>query len=62
MEVMHNVYPATAKYCLQKKGLNLSTFTRQKDREVTRVTRNKMGKLLNDYKILLNDLELRLPI
>jgi Dihydrodipicolinate synthase/N-acetylneuraminate lyase len=62
MEVMHNVYPATAKYYLQKKGLHLSTFTRQKDREVTRVTRNKMGKLLNDYKKLLNDLELRLTI
>jgi 4-hydroxy-tetrahydrodipicolinate synthase len=60
MEVMHNVYPATAKYYLQKKGLHLSTFTRQKDREVTRVTRNKMGKLLNDYKKLLNDLELSL--
>ena len=62
MEVMHNVYPSTAKYYLQKKGLHLSTFTRQKDREVTRVTRNKMGKLLNDYKKLLNDLELRLTI
>ena len=60
MEVMHKTYPAAAKYCLQKRGLHLSIFTRQKDGEFTGVTRSGMEKLLSDYKKLLNDLQIGL--
>lgn len=31
MEVMHNVYPTISKYYLQKRGLDISTFTRRND-------------------------------
>lgn len=62
IEVMHNVYPITAKYYLQKKGLHLSTFTRQQVREFTKDIRNKMGQLLTDYNNLANDLKLSLTI
>lgn len=60
MEVMHKAYPAAAKYCLQKKGLHLSAFTRQKDSEFTGVTRSNLEKLQSDYKKLLNDLQIGL--
>jgi 4-hydroxy-tetrahydrodipicolinate synthase len=62
MEVMHKVYPVTAKYYLQERGLHLSTFTRRKVRAFTKDIRNKMGQLLTDYKSLINDLELSLNI
>jgi len=60
MEVMHHVYPVTAKYYLQKRGLSLSTFTRQQAGELTGEIRNKMGQLYADYKNLVNELELSL--
>jgi len=60
MEVMHHVYPVTAKYYLQKRGLSLSTFTRQQVGELTGEIRNKMGQLYADYKNLVNELELSL--
>lgn len=60
MEVMHHVYPVTAKYYLQKKGLSLSTFTRQQVGELTCEIRNKMGQLYADYKNLANELGLSL--
>jgi 4-hydroxy-tetrahydrodipicolinate synthase len=31
MDVMHDVYPVTAKYYLQQRGLDISTFTRRND-------------------------------
>src|SRR5690606_17517883 len=31
MDPMHNVYPTIAKYCLQERGFNISTFTRRQD-------------------------------
>jgi len=31
MDVMHHVYPTISKYYLQKRGLNISTFTRRND-------------------------------
>jgi 4-hydroxy-tetrahydrodipicolinate synthase len=31
MDVMHNVYPTISKYYLQKRGFNMSTFTRRND-------------------------------
>lgn len=56
MEVMHHVYPVTAKYYLQKKGLSLSTFTRKQVGELTGEIRNKMGQLYADYNKLVNEL------
>lgn len=60
MDVMHNVYPVTAKYYLQKKGFHLSTFTRRQVGEFIEDIRNKMGQLSADYKNLVNELQLSL--
>jgi 4-hydroxy-tetrahydrodipicolinate synthase len=58
MEVMHQTYPASVKYYLQKRGLHLSAFTRQKCCEITGVTRSNMEKLQSDYEKMLNDLQI----
>jgi len=58
MEVMHKAYPVAAKYYLQKRGLHLSAFTRQKNSELTGVTISSMEKLQSDYKKLSDDLQI----
>jgi 4-hydroxy-tetrahydrodipicolinate synthase len=60
MEVMHHVYPITAKYYLQKRGLSLSTFTRRQVGEFTKEIINNMGQLYEDYENLAGDLGLKL--
>jgi 4-hydroxy-tetrahydrodipicolinate synthase len=58
MDVMHDVYPVTAKYYLQKRGLKLSTFTRRQVGEFTSGTRKNIDQLFKDYNNLVNELEL----
>ncbi len=60
MEVMHHVYPVTAKYYLQKRGLSISTFTRQEVGVLTSEIKRNIDKLYKDYKNLENELELGL--
>lgn len=60
MEVMHHVYPVTAKYYLQKRGLSISTFTRQEVGVLTSEIKNNIDKLYKDYNNLGNELKLGL--
>lgn len=60
MEVMHHAYPVTAKYYLQKRGLSMSTFTRQEVGVLTSEIKNNIDKLYKDYNNLENELELGL--
>ena len=60
MGVMHHVYPVTAKYYLQKRGLSLSTFTRRQVGEFTQEIKNNIGHLYEDYEDLASDLKLKL--
>jgi 4-hydroxy-tetrahydrodipicolinate synthase len=62
MDVMHNVYPVTAKYYLQNRGLHLSTFTRRQVGELTKDIQKKMRQLSADYQSLVNELQLNLAI
>lgn len=60
MDIMHHVYPVTAKYLLQKRGLAISTFTRQQVGGFTREISNRIEKLQEDYTLLQQALDLKL--
>ena len=62
MDVMHDVYPITAKYYLQKRGLGLSTFTRRQVGEFTGNIRNNTDQLFKGYNNLVKKLDLKLSI
>ncbi|WP_207535221.1 dihydrodipicolinate synthase family protein [Desertivirga arenae] len=62
MDVMHNVYPIVSKYFLQKRGLNISTFTRRKVGTFTPAITNEIEVLYTNYNRLQNDLDLRVAI
>ncbi|RYF21230.1 MAG: dihydrodipicolinate synthase family protein [Flavobacteriales bacterium] len=50
MDVMHDVYPTVAKYYLQKRGLDISTFTRRIGiGEFNTQTKAKVDRLFQDY-------------
>lgn len=59
MDVMHHDYPISAKYYLQKRGLSISTFTRQQVPELTTEVRNKIDHLYADYKIIEGKINLK---
>jgi 4-hydroxy-tetrahydrodipicolinate synthase len=52
MDVMHDVYPIVAKYYLQKRGLNISTFTRRQVGNFSTSKKHKIENLQNDYTFL----------
>ncbi|MCR6720083.1 MAG: dihydrodipicolinate synthase family protein [Chitinophagaceae bacterium] len=58
MDVMHTVYPVVAKYFLQKRGLNMSRFTRNKVGDFNNDVRAAIDKLFNDYTELFQAVEL----
>ncbi|WP_342648373.1 dihydrodipicolinate synthase family protein [Mucilaginibacter sp. CSA2-8R] len=58
MDVMHDVYPIVAKFYLQKRGLNLSTFTRRAVGNFSAEVKSKVNKLYDDY----SNLQLQLSI
>lgn len=62
MDVMHNVYPIVSKYFLQKRGLDISTFTRRKVGDFTRAITTEIETLYADYSLLQQDLELRMQM
>lgn len=62
MDVMHDVYPVTAKYYLQKRGLRLTTFTRRQAGVFTYNIKRRMRQLSEDYKKLVNELQLDIRI
>ncbi len=62
MDVMHNVYPVVSKYFLQKRGLNISTFTRRDVGLFTPTIVNEVEHLFDDYTALLNDFNIKVFI
>ncbi|KIA92055.1 dihydrodipicolinate synthetase [Pedobacter kyungheensis] len=62
MDVMHNVYPVVSKYFLQKRGLNISTFTRRNVGAFTPNVVKEVEKLFDDYTALRSDLNIEVFI
>ncbi|MBC6109221.1 dihydrodipicolinate synthase family protein [Pedobacter fastidiosus] len=62
MDVMHNVYPIVSKYFLQKRGLNISTFTRRAVGNFTPNVIKEVEKLFEDYSVLRSDLNIQVFI
>ncbi len=62
MDVMHNVYPIVSKYFLQKRGLNISTFTRREVGMFTPAVVKEVEKLFKDYTALLSDVNIQVYI
>lgn len=60
MDVMHAVYPVGSKYFLQKRGLDISLFSRRKVGTFDDSTKTAIDKLYNDYTILADYLGLLL--
>ncbi|MEN0052796.1 MAG: dihydrodipicolinate synthase family protein [Mucilaginibacter sp.] len=52
MDVMHNVYPAVAKYCLTKRGLKISTTTRRSVGDFSQTIKSQIEHLYNNYTLL----------
>jgi 4-hydroxy-tetrahydrodipicolinate synthase len=59
MDVQHDIYPTTAKYFLQKRGLNISTYTRREVGNFTAETKKRVDVLFNTYQKLQNDLSIK---
>jgi len=62
MEVMHNVYPIVSKYFLQKRGLNIGTFTRRNVGTLTNTVVKNVEALYDDYTVLRNNLNIEVFI
>lgn len=62
MGVMHNVYPVVSKYFLQKRGLNISTFTRRNVGAFTSDVAKEVEKLFDDYTALRSELNIEVFI
>jgi 4-hydroxy-tetrahydrodipicolinate synthase len=60
MEVIHYAYPVVAKYYLQKRGVNISTFTRTKTETFTPEVKKKVDGLYDEYHILKQEMDLTL--
>lgn len=60
MDVMHDVYPVTAKYYLQQRGLDISTFTRRNDVGIFDAKiKMDIDLLYKNYEVLVDDLEIK---
>ncbi|MGV3588398.1 MAG: dihydrodipicolinate synthase family protein [Adhaeribacter sp.] len=62
MDVMHAVYPVVSKYYLQKRGLNISTFTRREVGVFTPTVRKEVDALYQNYSRLQEELGLKVEI
>jgi len=62
MDVMHHVYPIVSKYFLQKRGLDISTFTRRNVGAFTPGIVKDIEKLYDDYTVLRSDLNIQVYI
>ena len=60
MEVIHYAYPIVAKYYLQKRGINISTFTRTKTETFTPDVKKKVDCLYDEYQVLKQEMDLKL--
>lgn len=60
MDVMHHVYPTVAKYYLQKRRLNISTFTRRNDvGDFDAKVKTDVDVLIKAYEALTKELEIK---
>ncbi len=57
MDVMHNVYPIVSKYFLQKRGLDISTFTRREVGAFTPSIVKEVDVLYDDYMRLMSNIK-----
>ncbi|WP_018616968.1 dihydrodipicolinate synthase family protein [Segetibacter koreensis] len=58
MDIMHNVYPISAKYCLQKQVINISTTVRAPGKTFTSDVKNQIDALYCKGLLLQKDLQL----
>ena len=56
MEVVHYAYPVVAKYYLQKRGINISTFSRTKTEAFTSEVKDKVDRFYDEYHLLNEEL------
>jgi len=49
MQIMHEEYPVVGKFFLQRRGLNISTFSRQGSNLISKKAKADMHKLQHDY-------------
>jgi len=56
MDVVHYAYPVVAKYFLQKRGINISTFSRTKTEAFTAEVKDKVNRLYDQYHLLSEEL------
>jgi 4-hydroxy-tetrahydrodipicolinate synthase len=59
MEIVHTAYPTIAKYCLQKRGFPISTYTRREVDELTEDIKHRADQLLEEVETLQNELGIR---
>lgn len=59
MHVMHTVYPTVAKYFLGKRGLGISTFTREFSGVFDERTRAQVDELYIEYRLLCDELDIK---
>ena len=60
MEVIHYAYPVVAKYYLQKRGINISTFSRTNTETFTSEIKDKVDCLYDEYHLLNKELAFNL--
>jgi 4-hydroxy-tetrahydrodipicolinate synthase len=60
MDVIHYAYPTVAKYYLQKRGINISGFTRTKTDTFTSDVKDKVDRLYDEYHLLVKELSIKL--
>lgn len=60
MDVMHNVYPVVAKYCLTKRGLKISTKTRRDVGYFSPAIRIQIEDLYSSYTHLQNEVGIKI--
>lgn len=59
MHVMHTVYPTVAKYFLGRRGLGISTFTREFSGVFDERTRAQVDELYIEYRLLCEQLDIK---
>ncbi|NIJ55935.1 dihydrodipicolinate synthase family protein [Dyadobacter arcticus] len=56
MDVVHTAYPIVAKYCLQKRGFPMSTYTRRDVGTFTEAMQRQADQLLDEIDVIQSDL------
>jgi len=62
MDVMHHVYPIVSKYFLQKRGLDISVFTRRNVGEFTHSVAVRIETLFKEYTQIQKQLDIELVV